>query len=382
MSEAPAEPAVEFLLDLWLQDIFFNPDLPEGITFNVGGPNAIEIKLKPRDPKRSSLALNGLDCKVKGRVEVTPDEYEFVVALLDRRFLSYPGTPIALPFERRLGHRDIDEDGTIKEGFSVPIDYFPKALQTRCDQIHNELFTKAIRFLKLLRWQQGADGSHRPVESDALYWRVSGDKAFYHVGRRLRGPVTTPMPAGIQWSEDDQKDFKALWNDEKAEEPLAHELLREAYSLAPSAPRSALLIAATALEVGIKSYISKVAPSTSWLLEELPAPPVHKMLRKYIPALNPSGFGAIAWDKLSGLFNSAQKLADLRNKVTHVGQDAPPDDELYRYMQDVSDLLYILDVLNGANWAKDHVSKETRALMGWTLSRSRPARGSVTMTIG
>jgi len=49
-----------------------------------------------------------------------------------------------------------------------------------------------------------------------------------------------------------------------------------------------------------------------------------------------------------------------------------------RCMLDVS----LEDVSQGHEWAKDHVTKATRGMLGWTLSRKRSGRGFVTLRIG
>ena len=70
------------------------------------------------------------------------------------------------------------------------------------------------------------------------------------------------------------------------QEPLAHVLLREA--LAASESRNwatALVMAMTAIEIGVKHLISQLVPEAAWLAEHLPSPPIDAILRDYLPIM-------------------------------------------------------------------------------------------------
>jgi hypothetical protein len=275
-----------------------------------------------------------------------------------------------LPLVQR-GEIKIDETGHIADGFSVPFELYPPALQTVCDEVFRELRTGLERFLKLLRWQQEIDAPHRVFDFEpALYWRIA-DGPYRIVGQKRGEGFTARSPAGIQWSDADQREFAELWAQRAAEEPLAHELLREARVALDGSPRSALLLAATALETGVKMHAAKLVPDAGWLLSEMPSPPIHKMLRAYLPNLHAArGVGLADWARLRPLFNHAQKLAEYRNDLTHAGQ--MPSDVLAalpELINTVSDLLYVLDVLEGHDWAKGCVGHMTRTLLGWPSPR-------------
>ena len=69
------------------------------------------------------------------------------------------------------------------------------------------------------------------------------------------------------------------------QEPVAHQLLREAWELRSSNPRSALAIGIAAAEIGVKDLIASLVPNAQWLVMEMPSPPVVKILREYLPML-------------------------------------------------------------------------------------------------
>jgi hypothetical protein len=105
------------------------------------------------------------------------------------------------------------------------------------------------------------------------------------------------------------------------------------------------------------------------------------MLRRYLPNLHATrGTGMAEWAKLKTLFNDAQHLAEYRNHLTHAGDmSAEVLAALPQLMNSVSDLLYVLDVLEGHQWAKECVGHRTRDLLGWP--KPRRERFFVTMSI-
>jgi hypothetical protein len=371
------QPTIRCLLDVWIEGLFFNPARPKGIAFAVGGKRRVSIHLKGRNNNSFGLDRE-LECRVTGRFEVSAFERQFIGELIEGRFLSYGGRASHLPLLGKKGRVLIDAKGKIASGYHPTRDLYPKSLQEKCEFFEKELSTIATRFLKLLRWQQVIEGPPQPIQHAGLYWQVKRGP-FHVVGHSKGGPVARPWPAGMMWEKEDQLAFSKLWRAKSSEEPLAHELLRESKFLSATTPRSALLIAASALEVGAKSHIAKLLPVARWLVENVPSPPTHKIFRDYISHL-PTPV-TIDWSKLKPLFTVAQRLAEERNVVAHSSGHIPSGNELDAYLDCVSDLLYIIDVSQGHEWAKEHVTKRTRDLLNWTLSRKRKGRGFVTMTI-
>jgi hypothetical protein len=195
---------------------------------------------------------------------------------------------------------------------------------------------------------------------------------YHHVGSHSNVLHLIGSPAGgLRWDEQDKAVVTELWNS-GAEEPLSHELLREAKTLASTSPRSALLTLATALEVGAKTYISQVAPQTAWLIQNLPSPPVFRLFRNYLPALHAEiGRTDIDWwDKLKPQFVECQRLFEDRNSLTHAGHAEVTADEISDYLKTASTLLYALDILQGHEWAKERIGYKVPTELGWRAPRS------------
>jgi hypothetical protein len=178
-------------------------------------------------------------------------------------------------------------------------------------------------------------------------------------GWSIDGQEWHPMPMNITASgrsgvippiRDEAREDVQSYLDQGVDAPLSHALWREAWDLRGSTPRSALLIGMAALEVGVKQYISAVLPDTQWLLEELPAPPVDRLLGDYIPGLPTlSGTPAHQLDpKVRKVIRDAQNL---RNKVAHAGRPDVDRQTLELTLETIRGVLWNLDVYRGFRWA-------------------------------
>ena len=137
------------------------------------------------------------------------------------------------------------------------------------------------------------------------------------------------------------------------ESPLGHELLREAWRIRESNRRSALVMGIAAIETGVKEFITQVAPQTAWLLRNVPSPPLHKILRDYLPTLTSAAAGYVKVPPLPkewrGTFHDA---VELRNNIVH-GRTVGADDQLIEnLLRTAYEFLYFLDYHGGHEWAK------------------------------
>jgi hypothetical protein len=370
----PEVTQIGFRLEAWLQGMIFNPARAEGLSFAIKGNPELRLSVRPMDPDNDPFgSQRGIACKVQGGFPATQSEKDFVVALLQRRFEPYGGMPIKLPYVKN-GQEQISADGSIRKGFGLPFEAYPPRVQEICDNAKQVLLSAATRFLKLLIWHLQIDAPPNFIQTSTLYWGIKGGN--YHIVGLKRRKVTANSPVGITWEESDQVALQELW-DAGAEEPLAHELLREAKILSGSSPRSALLTLATALETGIKTYIAQTAPQTKGLIDRLPSPPIDQLFRNYLPALHACiGQNVPYWEKLNGLFASCQKLFKDRNDLTHARSASVEPEKLATYISTASDLLYLLDVLGGHKWAKEYV-RLARQELGWPSPRHRRTRVSM-----
>ena len=147
-------------------------------------------------------------------------------------------------------------------------------------------------------------------------------------------------------------------------EPTGHELFREAWEQRHQNPRSALIIGIAATEVGFKQLVSTLVPETLWLIENVPSPPLTKMLREYLPNLPVKC-------KIRGtvsplpdiLLKVLEDGVNLRNRAAHIGQMTFTYEKLDEILLAVRDLLWILDYYSGMNWALNEVRPEIRRIL-------------------
>ena len=145
-----------------------------------------------------------------------------------------------------------------------------------------------------------------------------------------------------------------------ADEPIAHDLLREAWRQGRGNGRSALVLAIAAAEIGFKQFAAQVVPEARWLLEELQAPPLWRMLRDFLPRLpcKENVRGRVFLPR-KGVINVLKDAAEIRNRVVH-GKAFEVDEKLKESVLFATrDLLYLLDYYSGSTWALRHVSPES-----------------------
>ncbi len=202
-------------------------------------------------------------------------------------------------------------------------------------------------------------------------------ESYHSVPTPKQGPITLigDPSGGFVWSDKDQKSFTELWESQDAQEPLAHQLLREAKNIVGQNRRSALLICYSALEVGVKQHISNCVPDAAWLATNSPSPPLNKILRTYLPQLHSENQDFENWNQIKSKLSLVPKFTDDRNRLAHRGESI--EGSIDDYLEITENLLYAFDVLEGHNWAKSLVDREFRELLGWNSADDADPRVQV-----
>jgi hypothetical protein len=216
-------------------------------------------------------------------------------------------------------------------------------------KIFDEMQDAIQRTVRLARWKTNAIGGPNTIRMgtpnyfvwsvDGSNWKLVADSIFAAVG-------FTFNQLDRHWSSADA-DFLQAELVKGTDEPLGHELLREADVNRRSNPRSSLILGVAAAEVGFKQFASKTLPDTAWLLE-LPSPSLVEMLHKF------------PWEQLKlringkvpavpeSIIEELRKGVTLRNKIVHSGVANLSPDILDSVLDTVKNLLYFLDVLHGS----------------------------------
>lgn len=218
----------------------------------------------------------------------------------------------------------------------------------------------AERGLRLLLWRTGSTEPSNPIRLALSFsWSKSGeDWKLLDSGTSLNLTAGPVMGSLTQPLADEVSAALAAG----LSEPIGHELLREAWQHRDAAPRSALVIGMAAAEVAFKSYAGVLAPQAKWLIDELQAPPLDKMLKDFLPLLDLklriNGKALIP----TALRRTLKRGIELRNMTAHnAAQEEVGRREVLDVLEGVRDLLYLLDVYcGGQQWAVDYFSRDSR----------------------
>jgi hypothetical protein len=227
------------------------------------------------------------------------------------------------------------------------------------DDILGELRTLLRSTIDLFRWRNGlADGPTNAAQNVQAFY--SGDGKRWLEISLARSVVITVGIASKTTLTDVPPEEIVRMVEAGDREPVAHQLLREAWELRRSNPRSALAIGIAAAEIGVKDLIVSLIPDAQWLVKETPSPPVVKILREYLPMLPVRGrLKEKTLKPPSELITLIKKGIEYRNGLVHAGASLPDWKELDSILRAVNDLLWVCALYAGAGWAGSYISGNT-----------------------
>jgi hypothetical protein len=215
------------------------------------------------------------------------------------------------------------------------------------------------RTVRLVRWKTYAIGGPNTIRTqNYCEWSVDGSNWKFVADSLLLTTGFSIIQLDRHWSIADAEFLQAEFM-KGTDEPLGHELLREADENRRNNPRSSLILGVAAAEVGFKQFASKIRPDTAWLLE-LPSPPLVDMLQKFPwEQLKPRINGKIPAVPDS-IIDELRKGVTLRNKIVHSGVARLSPETLDSLLDTVKDLLYFLDVLHGSgqDWPLNFIDQD------------------------
>ncbi len=250
------------------------------------------------------------------------------------------------------------------DGFSA----YPASYREFVLRVHQHMDRTATTLFNMIRWRFGIDGGPLSLSSDWAFMR-------WHSGPPTDRPIdehgflNRQVPAGVFTIEVPEMKEVAL-NRESAEiiekmfrigtaQPLYHHLFREAWQNRADNPRSSLVMAMAAAETALKTTAVDLYDNlgTEWVFENLPSPPLDRMLRDYVQLLP-------ARRKIDDKVRRPPKAAitlikdgvELRNKLVHGRDKGIEPEKLDRILRAVRDVLYLLDYYRGHDWALERCS--------------------------
>jgi hypothetical protein len=248
------------------------------------------------------------------------------------------------------------------ESNSLTMAVLPEHVQQWFIEVREDLRVQARRVFELVRWVSNARDTHPPLAGGMLEFSLDGH-TWHHAPSEPPGkPFDLRAYSGV--------DLDALNVDAISElairgqsEPVGHSLIREALSLRPTAPRPAVVLGAAAAETAAKEAIHRLLPAAAYLIDELPSPPVDKLVAKYLPELGTrSALNLVLLPPPKPVMRSLKWLIETRNRVVHNREQSHRFPELLGALVHVRDLMWVLDCYCGHDWAFANLSPETAVL--------------------
>lgn len=250
--------------------------------------------------------------------------------------------------------REIKNDW-VKKNKKYGIGHCPDYFQDFIKNTSSEVTSYISKTIRYLCWRYNL-----PLQSNVVFMNElsCGDIKNWSV------IPTSEYYVGDFWHEDEktQIDCAGIVDEivNERNEPLAHELLREANSIKFTSPKSALVIGVAALETGVKTLIQNINPESSWLIENIQSPPVLAILQNYIPTLRVKYKvqGQVRFAPEDKTFEQLKKCLSIRNNIVHGRKQEVDKHDLFDYLRTIKNVLYWLDFYAGNKWAINNTSGE------------------------
>jgi len=305
-----------------------------------------------REVKHQGKPVRQLCCDIIRDVEPPKRARDTLLALRENRLLLDDPVQEGLPQTSMSAGTIVDLQGNIKPRWIVNFDLLPKGAKPWFREIYAELSEQLTNFVKTVRWVQNTAGGHRPFSSVGAFWSLDGEE-WSHFPSNTNVKIHQPRP--IEASDAARLKMAAIVNDQICE-PISHDLMREAGELVARTPRSALLVAFAALETGIKGQLKRMIPDASGLIDEMPSPPLLKMFQEVLPStIKAKGLSSDHFPLKKHAKDYLQKWVTQRNQVTHGTKHSVDADKVEEFIQFAKDILYLLDHIEGHEWALDHL---------------------------
>ena len=235
--------------------------------------------------------------------------------------------------------------------------FFPQKFQDFCDKEEAFLEQTIIRFFDNALWIYKS--SVLFLHDTDYYWiYFSVDQKQWHLVPILpmKGLLGRPYShEEYQRLEDEVKNknkylagclVKSM-NDRQTA-PIYPRIYFEAVNNLGNNPQTALVLAVESVEVAVKTCITYYDDKAKWLIENVPSPPLEKMLKEYITTFVPDGAPLIPKDLIK---HSLHDAIAARNKIVHHGVYKVDMGKTQKWITDLGIIIAYLDYYIGAEWA-------------------------------
>jgi 6-pyruvoyl-tetrahydropterin synthase len=219
---------------------------------------------------------------------------------------------------------------------------------------NRQLYEAVKRVARLLRWRGNGDGGHEPVRRVSRL-QFSMDRKNWYAAPSKFQLVTFGRELSVFHSRA-HSDVELMLSDPLSDEPLGHNLIREAESMIFDNPRSAIVMALASLETAVKTFISDADHVAEWFVEEKRVPQMEKLLLHLLPKISPYIPASSNVDMIpKDLRKSIKSAEEARNEIVHRSKRAVSVLDAKEYVEAVRNALWLLDYYSGLDWARDFV---------------------------
>jgi hypothetical protein len=343
--------------------------LPEFETGMVDEHEVI-IGFKLRRSNRGRLL--GMIGSAEGRCLVDRGLLDTLLQLANGTLEVMPDRPpLDSPNVRRVSRERMEAQGGWEEWIWDPFTLLPVGFREFSDTTRDSLRGEIERLARLARWRTGGPMANRipNFRSKELSFLGSLDHNHWFKmprERRVGASAAISDPAPIDGRLLSEAFGERLLR--SGDEPVAHQLLTEAWHLRSISPTSSLVVGIAAVEVGFKQWATGLSPQEAprleagrRTLEDKLTQDLPRILRTYL------GHRWAPPPKLE-VMDVINEGIRARNAVVHF----PPgtqrfeaarslllNEPLQRLLLAVNDFLWILDVYSGADWAINNVQRST-----------------------
>jgi hypothetical protein len=330
--------------------MFLRPD--EAITFDHLGPRAA-VTVTLRTPNREQRLVPGPHAHCTAEMDfVLPRRAStFFEALARGTIPEGCAETDFLPAEHRMFmHR---QDWPTLDASRLPF-LSPSAtvpfLSEPLAKVSDELLGSISLVVGLARWRCDRPGPVSLQSAGELEWSV--DRSHWLADPRQAPVVTASFGPDLVVTPTRRADNIDDMIKKGASEPLHQSLLREAQSLQHDNPRSALAIGVAAAEIAVKALVSDSVPTAAWLVQNLPSPPIAKIMADYIPLLpnmpkvneRPATFPP-------SLIKQVTTATNLRNELVHGKREGTDTERVAEALSAAEDVVWLTDYFQGQQWA-------------------------------
>lgn len=273
--------------------------------------------------------------------------------------------------QENVGDESPDGPRAIKPN-TLAFNLLPAAMQEHCNAAADSLSRHWLEAYALIRWRwpTAVDPGSFPTPLYSMLWSNDGIE-WNPLRRGLSYSVSGVPQLSLNHVVAEELETLATSQDR---EPVGREIWHVASQVDPV---TAIVLAVTAIEVELKRLVSTMVPEAEWLLVNLPAPPIVRIIEEYLPTLESYTKALSPPDVLVKTLRRAVKQ---RNDFVHVGptgdarwlRSSVEESALRSVLDATSDLLWLFDAQRGYTWALDNLSEQTKFDLGLRDSPPEP----------